>query len=210
MQGLEGCKDTFIGNPKAGIKGISGGEKRRTSVGMELVTSPKVLFLDEPTSGLDSEIAVQIIRTLNKIAEAGRTVALTIHQPNSDITELFDDFILMAKGRIMYAGAPLTSSRRSCQLFRPPVVFVMALAGCSLVADVLGSRLHIHYHSSASCLTLTLCSQQQCHKQLHTLTVQLAARFSYCCKRGSRIGTQACDCLRWSCVLADSPELCAL
>ena len=102
MQGLQDCKDTFIGN--ASIKGISGGEKRRTSVGMELVTSPNVLFLDEPTSGLDSSIAVQIMRTLKSIAEAGRTVALTIHQPNSDITELFDDFILMAKGRIMYAG----------------------------------------------------------------------------------------------------------
>ena len=50
------------------------------------------------------------MRTLKKIAAAGRTVALTVHQPNSDITELFDDFILMAKGQIMYAGAATCQS----------------------------------------------------------------------------------------------------
>jgi energy-coupling factor transporter ATP-binding protein EcfA2 len=74
-------------------------------VGVELITSPTCLFLDEPTSGLDSEIAVSIMRTLKNIAAKGRTLALTIHQPNSDITELFDHFILMAKGEIVYGGA---------------------------------------------------------------------------------------------------------
>jgi energy-coupling factor transporter ATP-binding protein EcfA2 len=69
------------------------------------VTSPVTICLDEPTSGLDSEIAVKMMRTLRTIASAGRTVALTVHQPNSDITELFDDFILMSKGKIMYASA---------------------------------------------------------------------------------------------------------
>jgi energy-coupling factor transporter ATP-binding protein EcfA2 len=106
VQGLDTCADTMIGSATAGIKGISGGEKRRCSVGIELVTSPQCLFLDEPTSGLDSEVALAIMRTLRRITSVGRTVVLTIHQPNSDITELFDDFILMAKARIMYAGAP--------------------------------------------------------------------------------------------------------
>lgn len=102
---LQDCANTFIGSPAAGIKGVSGGEKRRVSVGVELITSPTCLFLDEPTSGLDSEIAVAIMRTLKAIAAKGRTVALTIHQPNSDITELFDHFILMARGQILYGGA---------------------------------------------------------------------------------------------------------
>lgn len=105
LQSLMDCANTFIGSPAAGIKGVSGGEKRRVSVGVELITSPTCLFLDEPTSGLDSEIAVAIMRTLKAIAAKGRTVALTIHQPNSDITELFDHFILMARGQILYGGA---------------------------------------------------------------------------------------------------------
>jgi energy-coupling factor transporter ATP-binding protein EcfA2 len=104
LQGLQDCANTLVGSSTAGIKGISGGEMKRTSVGIELVTSPKCVFLDEPTSGLDSEIAMTIMRSLRDVASHGRTVALTIHQPNSDITELFDDFLLMAKGRVMYAG----------------------------------------------------------------------------------------------------------
>jgi ABC-type multidrug transport system ATPase subunit len=105
VQGLTGCANTCIGSSHDGIRGVSGGEKRRTSVGVELITSPTCLFLDEPTSGLDSEIAVTIMRTLKGIAEKGRTVVLTIHQPNSDITELFDNFILMAKGNVVYGGS---------------------------------------------------------------------------------------------------------
>jgi ABC-type multidrug transport system ATPase subunit len=104
LQGLQDCANTLVGSATAGIRGISGGEMKRTAVGIELVTSPTCVFLDEPTSGLDSEIAMTIMRTLRDVASHGRTVALTIHQPNSDITELFDDFLLMAKGRVMYAG----------------------------------------------------------------------------------------------------------
>jgi ABC-type multidrug transport system ATPase subunit len=104
-QGLEECADTLIGNPALGLRCISGGEKRRASVAVELVTDPVCVFLDKPTSGLDSETAVKIMRTLRSLATAGRTVALTAHQPNSDITVLFDDFILMSQGKIMYAGA---------------------------------------------------------------------------------------------------------
>ena len=57
------------------MKGISGGQKRRLSVGMELVTNPRVLVLDEPTSGLDSEIAITIMTTLKELALKGRTVS---------------------------------------------------------------------------------------------------------------------------------------
>lgn len=88
------------------IKGISGGEKRRTSVALELVTSPTAIFLDEPTSGLDSAHATELLRMLKRMAGQGRTIALTIHQPNSDITELFDDLLLLAKGLCTYVGAP--------------------------------------------------------------------------------------------------------
>ena len=67
-QGLVECADTLIGDELQGIKGVSGGQKRRLSVGLELVSSPTCIFLDEPTSGLDSEIAEQIMHTLKHLA----------------------------------------------------------------------------------------------------------------------------------------------
>lgn len=88
MQGLAECADTLVGSEAAGIKGISGGQKRRLSVASELITRPLAIFLDEPTSGLDSEIAVTIMQTLKKLSARGCTILLTIHQPNSDITDL--------------------------------------------------------------------------------------------------------------------------
>ena len=70
--GLTACADTIIGG--ALIKGISGGERKRTSVGVELVTRPALVFLDEPTSGLDSFSAVQLCQVLKKVANAGSSV----------------------------------------------------------------------------------------------------------------------------------------
>jgi ATP-binding cassette subfamily G (WHITE) protein 1 len=66
-------------------KGISGGEKKRTSVALELLTGPKLLFLDEPTTGLDSHSALMLINTLRRLMDTGVTVICTIHQPNSFI-----------------------------------------------------------------------------------------------------------------------------
>jgi hypothetical protein len=114
------------------IKGISGGERKRTSVGVELVVKPALVFLDEPTSGtstknkhllfrplcslhimsvlfvtkgLDSFSAVQLCQVLKKVANAGASVLFTIHQPASEIFNTFDHVILMNKGRVMYQGA---------------------------------------------------------------------------------------------------------
>lgn len=87
------------------MKGISGGQKRRVSVGIELIKDPSVIFLDEPTSGLDSEMAVGVMSLLLRLAhEGGKTVVITIHQPNSLITAQFDDFMLLADGHCVYGG----------------------------------------------------------------------------------------------------------
>mmetsp|Transcript_33515 Transcript_33515/g.58849 ORF Transcript_33515/g.58849 Transcript_33515/m.58849 type:complete len:527 (+) Transcript_33515:753-2333(+) len=101
--GLDDCADTMIGGEL--IKGISGGEMKRTSVGLELVTKPSLVFLDEPTSGLDSYSAMQVIKVLKKIASAGCSVLFTIHQPSSDVFNSFDRLILLNKGMVMYQGA---------------------------------------------------------------------------------------------------------
>ena len=100
--GLMKCADTIVGG--ALIKGISGGERKRTSVGVELVTKPALVFLDEPTSGLDSYSAVQLCQVLKKVANAGSSVLFTIHQPSSEIFNSFDQLILLNKGRVMYQG----------------------------------------------------------------------------------------------------------
>lgn len=101
--GLVSCADTIVGG--ALIKGISGGERKRTSVGVELVVKPALIFLDEPTSGLDSFSAVQLCQVLKKVANAGASVLFTIHQPSSEIFNSFDRLILLNKGRVMYQGS---------------------------------------------------------------------------------------------------------
>lgn len=97
-QGLRECENTLVGDESQGMKGLSGGQIRRLSIGVELIKDPSFILLDEPTSGLDSEIAVGVMQMLHNMTVAGRTVVCTIHQPNSDIVDTFDSFMLLAKG----------------------------------------------------------------------------------------------------------------
>ncbi|CAD8179154.1 unnamed protein product [Paramecium octaurelia] len=100
---LERCQNAIIGGPT--LKGISGGERKRTSIGFELVTNPSCILLDEPTSGLDSFTAFQIIYELQLLAhEQDRTIIFTIHQPSSDIYLLFDRVMLLVQGKFIYQG----------------------------------------------------------------------------------------------------------
>ncbi|KAJ3109352.1 hypothetical protein HK100_003307 [Physocladia obscura] len=88
-----------------GKRGISGGERRRVSIGVELVTEPGILLLDEPSSGLDSFNAHAVIETLHNLAHVhGKTVVLTCHQPRSDTFALFDNVIVLAAGKALYIG----------------------------------------------------------------------------------------------------------
>lgn len=101
--GISAIANRKIG--KEGNRGISGGEKRRVSIACELVTSPSILFLDEPTSGLDSFNAYNVVESLVSLARYyQRTIITTIHQPRSNIYALFDQLILLAKGRLVYSG----------------------------------------------------------------------------------------------------------
>lgn len=100
--GLKECADTRVGSSQH--KGCSGGEKRRTSIGVQLLANPSVLFLDEPTTGLDATSAFQLVKTLKNLADKGRTVITTIHQPRSEIWELFDNLIILTKGSPVFSG----------------------------------------------------------------------------------------------------------
>ncbi|KAE8324666.1 P-loop containing nucleoside triphosphate hydrolase protein [Aspergillus sergii] len=100
--GLKECADTRIGTNVH--KGCSGGEKRRTSIGVQMLANPSVLFCDEPTTGLDATSAFQIVRTLKRLAQKGRTIIVSIHAPRSEIWSLFDNVVLLARGSVLYSG----------------------------------------------------------------------------------------------------------
>lgn len=94
---LRKCENTPVGAPGL-TRGVSGGERKRVSIGVELVTNPSLLYLDEPTTGLDSFTAQQVVSNLRSLAASGRTIVCTIHQPNSQIFHMFDNLILLTKG----------------------------------------------------------------------------------------------------------------
>ena len=85
---------------------VSGGERRRAAVGMELVTDPAVLVLDEPTSGLDAYTAMKLLHTLQAVARSGRAVLMSLHQPSPMLFNGLDLAMLMAVGKVVYYGPP--------------------------------------------------------------------------------------------------------
>ena len=97
---MEKCQHTKIGGPH--VKGVSGGERKRASIGVELITDPTLIFLDEPTTGLDTYTAHSVVETMRDLAYSGRTVVSTIHQPNSIMFRNFDRLMLLARGKIIY------------------------------------------------------------------------------------------------------------
>ncbi|KAH7446285.1 hypothetical protein KP509_01G050000 [Ceratopteris richardii] len=109
--GLQDCADTAIGNWH--MRGVSGGEKRRVSIAIEILMRPRLLFLDEPTSGLDSASAFFVTQTIRNLAMDGRTVIASIHQPSSEVFELFDKLYLLSGGKTIYFG----DAAEACNFF---------------------------------------------------------------------------------------------
>lgn len=103
--GLIDCADTLIGSDL--VKGISGGEKRRVSIAIQLLSNPKIIFLDEPTSGLDSKTSTAILSLLNDLCnENNTTIILTIHQPSAEMFNEFGSLLLLARGgKVVYNGS---------------------------------------------------------------------------------------------------------
>jgi ABC-type multidrug transport system ATPase subunit/pSer/pThr/pTyr-binding forkhead associated (FHA) protein len=93
--GLEGARDVRIGSARK--KGISGGQRKRVNLAMELLTDPSILFLDEPTSGLSSEDALTVMKILRRLADGGKTLLLTLHQPSRQVFRRMDHLIVMGK-----------------------------------------------------------------------------------------------------------------
>nr|CAD7414751.1 unnamed protein product [Timema poppensis] len=106
--GLQDQEDTRIGS-QGYDKVLSGGEKKRLSFATEMLTDPPLLFCDEPTTGLDSYSAQNLVHMMKLMASNGKTVLCTIHQPSSNIFNMFNQFILVAEGRIAYFGCTQTA-----------------------------------------------------------------------------------------------------
>eukprot|EP01064_Diplonema_japonicum_P002664 TRINITY_DN116_c0_g1_i5.p1 TRINITY_DN116_c0_g1~~TRINITY_DN116_c0_g1_i5.p1 ORF type:complete len:619 (+),score=199.34 TRINITY_DN116_c0_g1_i5:55-1911(+) len=100
--GLQRCADTMIGSVM--MPGLSGGEMKRAAVAVELISSPSLIFLDEPTSGLDSHNAFELIKVLKGLAEQGCTIVCTIHQPSSEVFDLFHRVMFLRLGQMVYNG----------------------------------------------------------------------------------------------------------
>ncbi|WJX46201.1 hypothetical protein P8452_33023 [Trifolium repens] len=99
---LNHCKDTIIGGSL--LRGVSGGERKRVSIGQELLTNPSLLLVDEATTGLDSTTARKLVMNLCELAKGGRTVVMTIHQPSSKLFHMFQKILLLSDGYGMYFG----------------------------------------------------------------------------------------------------------
>ena len=128
---------SHIGDSQVGgsgkIRGVSGGERRRVTIAMELVTDPSIIVLDEPTSGLDSFTALSLLKVLGQVAKGGggRVVIASLHQPSKDMFFGLDKVILMGHGRMLYQGKPETASQ------------YLAAAGCP------GNRSHARRRAHA-------------------------------------------------------------
>ncbi|KAA8532762.1 hypothetical protein F0562_032795 [Nyssa sinensis] len=101
--GLTRCRNSIVGGPL--FRGLSGGERKRVSIGQEMLVNPSLLLLDEPTSGLDSTTAQRIVSTLRGLARGRRTVITTIHQPSSRLYWMFDKVVVLSEGCLIYSGS---------------------------------------------------------------------------------------------------------
>ncbi|RUS80972.1 hypothetical protein EGW08_011247, partial [Elysia chlorotica] len=105
LMGLKHVAESRIGG--AMIRGVSGGEKRRISIGLQLLKDPEILLLDEPTSGLDSFTARNLVSTLANLAhKKGKLVLMSVHQPRSDIVNMLDKIAILTGGQLAYLGTP--------------------------------------------------------------------------------------------------------
>ncbi|CAH8327794.1 unnamed protein product [Eruca vesicaria subsp. sativa] len=115
--GLGNAAKTIIGDE--GHRGISGGERRRVSIGIDIIHDPILLFLDEPTSGLDSTSALSVVKVLKRIAQSGSMVVMTLHQPSYRLLRLLDRLLFLSRGQTVFSGSPAMLPRFFAEFGHP-------------------------------------------------------------------------------------------
>ena len=141
---LKKCAQTLIGDVEQ--KGISGGERRRLAFASEIITNPYILFCDEPTSGLDSFMAISVVECMKNLARKGKTILCTIHQPSSEIFEMFDKLCLLAEGRLAFIGNLNQAYEFSAKYHQLNSFFLLINYELLNFIESLGYRVPINYN----------------------------------------------------------------
>ncbi|KAF1495848.1 ATP-binding cassette sub-family G member 2, partial [Eudyptula minor novaehollandiae] len=170
--GLSKVADSKVGTQF--IRGVSGGERKRTNIGMELITDPAILFLDEPTTGLDASTANAVLLLMKRMAKQGKTIIFSIHQPRYSIFRLFDNLTLLAAGRVLYHGPAqhaieyFQSIGYECEPYNNPADFFLDIINGDSTAVAM----------SETNETNTAESTEECTEYDKTLAEKLAEKYS--------------------------------
>ncbi|XP_053796646.1 LOW QUALITY PROTEIN: broad substrate specificity ATP-binding cassette transporter ABCG2-like [Vidua chalybeata] len=167
--GLSKVADSKVGTQFS--RGVSGGERKRTNIGMELITDPAILFLDEPTTGLDASTANAVLLLLKRMSKQGRTIIFSIHQPRYSIFRLFDRLTLLAAGRMLYHGPAqhaieyFQSIGYQCEPYNNPADFFLDVINGDSTAVAMNKADETE-------------STEECSEYDKTLAEQLAEKYS--------------------------------